>query len=149
MITYQQESLFEILDEMKEIIKLNYRDLTLNKDNVLLDPIWERYENLESTGNFFLFTARDDLALVGYGAFFLNNHIHYRDLNVASNDVLYLKEEYRKGMTGIKLLKFCENKMKELGADKITWHVKNSIDFTPILYRLGYLEEDKIIGKFL
>jgi hypothetical protein len=39
--------------------------------------------------------------------------------------------------------------MKEFGANKITWHVKYSNDFRPILHRMGYADEDSIVGKML
>ena len=68
---------------------------------------------------------------------------------MGSNDVLFLKKEHRSGSTGIKLIKYSEQKMKELGANKIAWHVKHSNDFRPILYRMGYADEDSIVGKML
>lgn len=81
--------------------------------------------------------------------FFMKPHIHYKDLIVATNDVIFLKKEYRLGITGIKLLKYSEQKIRELGAKKITWHVKYSNDFRPILHRMGYSDEDVIVGKIL
>ena len=52
-------------------------------------------------------------------------------------------------MTGIKLLKFSEKFMIDIGANKITWHVKHKNDFRNILYRMGYVDEDIIVGKML
>jgi hypothetical protein len=87
--------------------------------------------------------------LIGYSAFFLKPHIHYKDILVASNDVLFLKKEHRVGRFGLKLIKYSEQKMKELGANKITWHIKSSNDFSPILHRMGYIDEDIIVGRML
>jgi len=146
---FTHEKLNDVLPEMKALLDDHYEELTLNKDKVKLNPIWDTYLKLENNNEFYLLTARDDGVLVGYSAFFMKPHIHYADVIVASNDVLYLKKEYRLGMTGVKLLKFSEQKMKEFGATKVTWHVKESNDFRPILHRMGYMDEDIIVGKIL
>ena len=146
-IEIRQEPLSSIVHEVSYLLKQHYLELTGNKDKVKLDPIWSRYAELEQTGKFYTFTVRDNGELVGYSGFILDRHLHYRDLMVATNDVLFLREDLRLGITGIRLIKFSENRMKELGANKITWHVKFSKDFRPILHRLGYLDEEVIVGK--
>jgi hypothetical protein len=143
------ESLFDIMPEMELLTEQHYQEITLYKDKVKLNPDWSSYKKLEENNQFFLFTARVDGELVGYSAFFLKPHIHYKDMLVGSNDVLFLKKEHRSGLTGIKLLRYSEQKMKEFGANKITWHVKYSNDFRPILHRMGYADEDVIVGKML
>ena len=149
MIKFNTEKVLDIKEELKSLLDKHYEELTLDKDVVKLDPIWSLYGELEEKNQFFLFTARDEDVLVGYSAFFMKQHIHYKDLIVATNDVIFLKKEYRLGITGIKLLKYSEQKVKELGAKKITWHVKYSNDFRPILHRMGYSDEDVIVGKIL
>lgn len=143
------ESLFDILPEMEELIELHYQEIALNKDVIKLKPIWSEYKKLEDNKQFYLITARMEKQLVGYSAFFLKPHIHYEDTIVASNDVLFLKKEYREGRIGLKLIKFSEQKMKELGAHKITWHIKVTNDFRPMFHRMNYIDEDIIIGKIL
>jgi hypothetical protein len=143
------EPLFDIMDEMEILMEEHYQEITLYKDKVKLDPDWIAYKTMEDKNQFFLFTARVDGELIGYSAFFLKPHIHYKDLLVASNDVLFLNKKYRSGLTGIKLIKYSEQKLKEIGANKVTWHVKYSNDFRPILYRMGYADEDSIVGKML
>ena len=100
-------------------------------------------------GKFVIYTARDNGELVGYAAFFLMTHLHYRATTVAQNDVLFLRADKRQGMTGIKLIKFAESQLKIMGADKIGWHVKFSKDLRPILHRLGYRDEEVMCGKML
>lgn len=143
------EPLFDIMNEMKILTKEHYQEITLYKDKVKLDPDWNAYKMMEDKNQFFLFTARVDGELVGYSAFFVKPHIHYKELMVASNDVLFLNKKHRTGLTGIKLIKYSEQKLKEIGVNKITWHVKYSNDFRPILHRMGYADEDVIVGKML
>jgi len=146
---FQSETLYEIIDEMDELLSLHYDELTLNKAKVKLDPMWENYARLENLGFFKVFTARDDEKLVGYNAFFLNKHLHYASLTVAQNDVLFLHPAYRQGLTGVKLLRFSEAQLKEMGAEKILYHVKFSKDIRPILHRMGYSDEEVMVAKFV
>lgn len=149
MLELKIESLFDIMEEMNLLTEQHYQEITLYKDKVKLNPDWNAYKTMEDNKQFFLFTARVNSELVGYSAFFLKPHLHYKDMLVGSNDVLFLKKEHRSGSTGIKLIKYSEQKMKEFGANKIAWHVKYSNDFRPILYRMGYADEDSIVGKML
>jgi hypothetical protein len=145
----QKELLITIKDELQLLLVDHYEELTLNKHQVKLNPDWDRYFELERQGKLHLFTLRDQTELVGYSVFFLDTHIHYKDLMVATNDIIYLKKSDRLGISGIRLIKYSEQQMKLLGADKITWHVKLSQDFRPILHRMGYMDEDIIVGKIL
>ena len=148
-LVLQTEVLFDIHQEMEVLIEQHYQELTLNKDKVKLKPVWTQYKELEDKGEFYLLTARIDGELVGYSAFFLKPHIHYNDVIVATNDVLFLIKRVRTGTTGIKLIKYSEQRMKELGATKMTWHIKHANDIRPILHRMGYVDEDIIVGKML
>lgn len=149
MITYKVEPVLLCKNEMLELLNQHYEELTLNKHVIKLNPDWAEYDRREKAGKFVLITMRDKTTLIGYSAWFINAHIHYMDLIVASNDVLYLKKEYRTGMTGVKLLKKSEEIIKALGANKLTWHIKESNDFSPILKRMGYGVEDIIVGKLI
>ena len=149
MIQIQQELFRDSMPEIEVLSVLHYDELTLNKEYVKLNPNWNKYLQLEDDNNLCLFTIRSDNILVGYSIFFVDTHIHYKDLVVATNDVLFLREDLRLGITGIKLIKFSESVLKTLGVNKITWHVKFAKDFRPILHRMGYADEDVIVGKIL
>lgn len=149
MITFQRELLCEVVQEVQPLLDLHYEELTLNKDRVRLAPQWPMYAALERADAFVVFTARDDGRLVGYNAFFLNRHMHYEGLMVAQNDVLFLHPDYRKGLTGVRILKFAEQCLRLAGAMKVCYHVKFSLDFRPILHRLNYADEEVMVGKLL
>ena len=149
MISYQREFLSQVVLEVDHLLNLHYQELTLNKDKVKLNPMWSAYQDLETLERFFVYTAREDGELVGYSAFFVNHHLHYAELKVAINDVLFLHPDHRKGTTGIKLLKFCEKSLKDLGVNKLCWHCKLDTSLIPILKRLGYGTEEVSMAKFL
>ncbi len=149
-LKFQCEPVLKVKPEMEPMLEDHYQELTLHKDKIKLAPDWELYDKLEKSNQFYLLTARDADTdeLLGYSAWFVKPHIHYKETIVASNDVLFLRKDQRSGMTGIKLIKYSEQEMKKY-AHKITWHVKGEPDFRPILHRMGYADEDVIVGKML
>jgi len=147
---------FEVIrdvDSIKEpiqlLIKRHYAELTLDKDVMKLAPDWDRYNELNSLGKLSIVAAYDGDKMVGYSVFFLNEHIHYKNNIIANNDVLFLAPEYRLGMTGIKLIKYSEMILQQLGVSKVIWHVKMAKDFRKLLHRMGYQDEDIIVGRAL
>ena len=149
-LKFQCEPVLLVKPEMEPMLEDHYQELTLHKDKIKLAPDWELYDRMEKAQQFYLLTARDGDSneLLGYSAWFVKPHIHYKETIVAANDVLFLRKDQRTGMTGIKLIKFSEQEMRKY-AHKITWHVKGEPDFRPILHRLGYADEDVIVGKML
>ena len=149
-LKFQCEPVLTVKPEMEPLLDDHYEELTLHKDKIKLAPDWELYDKMEKAQQFYLLTVRDEEsnALIGYSAWFVKPHIHYKATIVAMNDVLFLDKKHRLGMTGIKLLKFSEQEMRKV-AHKIVWHVKESSDFRPILHRLGYIDEDFLVGKML
>jgi len=138
-----------IRSQIEPLLEQHYAELTLDKDVIRLDPDWEQYQQLHNEGKLFALGAYYYDRLVGYSVFFLRNHIHYRDAIIANNDVLFLAPEFRVGRLGIELIRRSEQHLQELGVAKITWHVKTSRDFRVLLTRLGYVEEDIIMGRAL
>ena len=109
----------------------------------------EAYADLEASGNLKIFTARDGSALVGYFVVFVRNHIHYKDHLFAHNDILFLSEPYRKGFTGIKLIKFAEECLKVDGVSVLTINTKTHKPFDGVLQRLGFNHVENIYSKLL
>ena len=148
MITYQQEFLY-LVEGYDELLSRHWEEIALNKDKINLSPDWEAYLAKEEAGETALFTVRDDNKLVGYFLVFIGRHIHYQDHVFAQNDVIYVAPEYRKGFTGIKLIKFAEKCLKEDGVSVIQINTKFHKDFGSILKRLGYVPTDTIYGKYV
>lgn len=144
-IVFKQELLGAVRPNIDGLLDLNYDELTLNKQVIKLNPDWVKYAQLEQDNKLIIFTVRHSDVLVGYSFFIVDTHLHYKDLVVANNDVLFIHRDYRQGMLGIKFLKFCDANLHHV--DKIVWHVKDSNDFKPILHRMGYKNEDTLVGK--
>lgn len=149
MINFKSEPIYPMFSDAAALFELHYQELTLNKDSVKLNPMLENYQQIDRAGKLAIYTARDDGELVGYGVFFVAPHIHYSDTIVAMNDVLFLHPAHRKGSMGTRLIKFCEHQLKARGVHKIAWHIKLSLDWSPILIRLGYATEEITVAKIL
>jgi L-amino acid N-acyltransferase YncA len=150
MTTFAREILFEVIDEIQPLLALHYAELARNKDRVKLEPMWERYAHAEASGRdaFQIYTARDEQGvLVGYAAFFVQPHMHYRELFPAINDVIFVHPQHRDS-TGLRLIRFCERELQKY-AHKIVFHVKLDTPMAALLPRLGYALEEHVYGKFL
>lgn len=147
MITVRIESLGEVRGELEPLLWAHYDEVALYKDSVPLDVDWERYAALDQLGMLKVFTVRSGETLVGYAVFFVGPHMHYRRTSYANNDVLFVHPRYRGA--GIRLIRFAERALKEMGVERILFHVKVDHDFRPILHRMGYADEDVIVGKLL
>ncbi len=146
-ITYQQEFLAQVQVEAQELIELHWEEIALNKDFIKLNPCWDSYHELEDKGKLKIFTARDKGSLVGYFVVIVTPHLHYKDHLFAANDILYLHRDYRKGFTGIKLIKFCEECLINDGVSILTINTKTHQPFDPIMDRLGFNLIERVYSK--
>jgi GNAT superfamily N-acetyltransferase len=148
-VKFQRETLFDVIEEVKPILEKHYDELCLRKDAMALKPRWDVYSNLEAVDAFVVFTARDEAGLAGYAAFFVSAHMHYADLIVAQNDVLYVVEEHRKGSVPMRLINYCKSQLAAIGTHKIVYHAKYSNNLRALLNRLGYGDEEAMCGMLL
>ncbi len=148
-VIYRRLSVAEFRQESPAILQDHYEELTRNKDVAKLAPAWNEYEANEKKGRLFALSCWDEGIMVGYSVFIMGAHLHYRDMDAAFNDVLYLSRDYRGGMTGIRLIRECESYLRGVGIKKIFWHIKKGTILEGILPRLGYEHEETVVAKIL
>lgn len=135
--------------DIEHLIEQHYQELTLDPDVMKLAPSWNIYRRRIADGSMVATGISHEGQLIGYCVWFLSSHLHYENNLVANNDVLFITAEHRKGMLGIKFIKYQEQVLQELGVSKVLWHVKLAKDFRKILHRMGYHDEDIIVGRAL
>ena len=140
MITYQEESYSEIIEELKPLLELHYKEIAMYQDNIDLNPNYGIYEIMYETGQVHFYTARDNKELVGYAITFMQQHPHYMDHVFAVNDIVYVKEEHRHTDVAPTMLTKLEQIMKDDGVSVMTFHMKS---FKPFETLMDYLEFDK------
>jgi predicted GNAT superfamily acetyltransferase len=103
---------------------------------------------MEASGALFILAAfNQDGVLVGYSVNFVMRHLHYADLCVASNDLLFVSKEHRHGRLGLQLIRATEARAKEEGARLMLWHAKPNTPLADIMPRLGYGVQDIIFSR--
>lgn len=131
------------------LLEKHWDEIARNKRVMVLKPDVKRYHNLEAAGLLFTVGAYVDAQLVGYSVNIVSPHLHYSDLVVASNDVLYIDPEHRAGKLGLRLMRATEGIAKEAGAQLMLWHAKQGTRLNDLLPRLGYGVQDIIYSKEL
>ena len=150
-VTYQTEILsVELISEAGELMALHKAELCLH-DDYELDPDWELYFKGSVAGKLVICTARDekDASLIGYAAYAIHQHLHYRQVKQAIQDVLFMHPTRRGQMAGYKLIAFADEYLATLGVQTVAHHVKVKFDFGPMLVRQGYQQSEKIFEKRL
>lgn len=148
-IDYQQEFLNQVRPDAEPLIKLHWDEIALNQDKIKLNPDWEAYQKLEDDNRLKIFTARNGKQLVGYFVVILGANIHYKDHIFASNDIIYLHKDYRKGFVGIRLIKFAEKCLKDDGVSVLLINTKIHRPFDKLLERLKFKPIERVYSKFI
>ena len=137
MITFQTEAPEPFTQDALELFRQHYEVIAERTDVIELDPDLDNYNLLYSKGMLEIHTARDDGKLVGYSIWFVLKHIHYKKSLTANSDVLYISPEYRKGMLGVRFIKWTTEEIKKRKPQRIVFHMKPFLDYSPIVMRLG------------
>ena len=149
MITFQVEQLYPFVHEAMDLFQRHYEEIAERTDVIKLDPNLELYNELHRKGALEIHTAREDGQLIGYSLWFLSQHVHYKQSLTASSDVLYIAPEHRKGMLGVKFIKWTTEEVKKRKPQRIMFHVKPFLDYSPILERNGAHFFEKIYSIVL
>lgn len=137
-ITYQVEEWPDVVEGLKPLLEKSWQELDIfDKERFSLKPGWELYQILYDNKNLHVVTARDNNKLIGYYVSIISFHMHHIDTLVADNDSLYLLKEYRKGLTGYKLIKFAVEQLKSI-VEIIVLSTNAKQAFLPLANRLGF-----------
>ena len=148
MFELKDDSWFDNLDDLKKIIGEHYDELSVTK-TFPLDPDWDAYAELANTKKLKFITCKKDADLVGYIIYFVVPHLHYKTCLTAFEDIYFLKKEYRKGRTGIRMFQFGDKVLKDQGVDRVIYNTKVHSDNSRLFEYLGYKCIDKVFTKLL
>ena len=148
-IQYQREKVRDMWDECVPLLEEHYREIGLYNDKVSFSPDVEKYEMLCDMDLLYIITARDEGKLVGYYACFIQPSLHYTETLCSVNDVFYIAPSYRKGFTGIRLLKEAESHMRDRGVDVLSLSFKTYLPLDPLFERLGWDYSERVYTKYI
>jgi GNAT superfamily N-acetyltransferase len=134
-------------DELCALFQDHWDEVALNKQVMALKPDMQRYHSMNEQGMLLVIGAWNDGALVGYSVNFVMQHLHYADLRICSNDLLFVSKDLRKGRVGLRLIRATEAAAKEADAKLMLWHGKPNTTLVEIMPALGYGVQDVIFSK--
>ena len=125
----------------------HYEEIARNKQVMKLKPNYQLYEALNSTGWLFIYVAMRDDVCIGYSMNIMMHHLHYADLRIAQNDILFVKKEFRGGRLGLRLLKATEDHARSEGCKLMLWHAKENTALAKLLPKLKYGVQEIMYSK--
>lgn len=102
----------------------HYAESARNKELFRLDPDFSVYQSVSQAGNFIGVVAYDDGLAIGYSVSFIAAHPHYKQAQIAWNDLLYVSPAYRQGSAGGRLMVATRAAAKRRGCKAVSWHAK-------------------------
>lgn len=113
-ITFQEETMSDIIDELVPLFGDHYTETgAFGGMRLPLNIQWQAYKIIEDKGMLHFVTARKGNELIGYYVSIVAPHLHFAGSLVAENDTLFLRKEYRKGLTGCKLIKYAGEALRK------------------------------------
>lgn len=148
-ITYQEESISVFFEHASNLIQKHWEEAEFDKDKLPLDLDYHRYQTAYNAGMLKIFTARWNTILVGYCAVWLTRNIQHKFALISVGEALYVLPEFRKGGTGLNLLIYTEQKLKEYGVLMHIMHCKSGSKLKDVLERMKYKPDELTYRKFL
>lgn len=148
MLTFSKEPIATIWDEMIECAKAHWDETSMCKDGEVLDARLERYAYYEQIGMYHEFVARDNGKFAGFCGMYITPSMHTQEM-LATEDILYLKPEYRKGRNALRFYQFITEIVGKLGAKKIMITAPPNNVTNKLLNHLGYEHTANMYSKRL
>lgn len=125
-------------------------ELSTNPDLMKLKPDLATYLRLEDNQALLSLGVFDEEGeIIGYSVNIIASNLHYSDVVMCQNDVLWLHPDHRFGPLGLRLIRETERRAKERGCHMILWHAKMDTQFMALLSKLGYRVQDVIYSRVL
>lgn len=137
------------IDRAGALLEAHRLELTTNPDLMVLKPRVETYEALEAAGKLLVLGLFEDDDLVGYSANLIDSNLHYGDLSVCQNDVLFVSQKHRRSRGGLLLIRTTEREARGRGARLMLWHAKPGTALDKLMPALGYRVQDIIHSKVI
>lgn len=118
-----------------------------------IDPDLQVYAQSARSGAMRIYTARVgsgwESTLVGYQVFFVMKHPHRKYNLEASQDMIWLDPEVRKGMVGAKFIRWADGALRDEGIKAIHRQISAQKDFGHLLERSGYVLMDLTYARIV
>ena len=148
-ISFQEEKIRDVLEEMKPMLQDHWEELANNKDVRPLNPDYDRYIQLNNLDYIRMLTVRNGDKLIGYATFYVAHNLHYKDWMYASNDVYYLDPEYRQQRLGVAMFQAIEEWLQSMGVKNIVVQDKLHHSHESFFIKLGFTPIEQNYEKLI
>jgi len=135
--------------QVEELIRKHHDEITIHKHVQHLKPDWKRYRELVLQNRIFVVSARLGTRIVGYGIFFVQRHLHDKDLIYAMDDLFYIDADVRGKRLGKGLIETAEAHAKLRGAKILLLRAKVGSQAEKLLPFIGYSPFETVLAKEL
>lgn len=143
------EKLSDILDEMHILHELHWLETEKHRLGLRMNPDYQLFQNLEAAGRLLQFTLRNESGeLIGNLRMNIGQSSHTQTL-YASEDTLFIKPENRGGFLAMRLLKYAEKALHQLGIREIRANSKLVNNAGVLMRRMKYTPVATEFVKFL
>lgn len=139
----------EWIDRAWPLLAEHREELATNKALMQLNPARESYQALEAVDQLLTLGMFEGDELVGYSVNVIAQNLHYADVRVCQNDLLFLRADLRNGRNGLALLGETVQRAHERGCSLMLWHAKPDTALAKMLPKLGYQVQDVVYSKEL
>jgi GNAT superfamily N-acetyltransferase len=147
-VAFQPVLMRDYADEIKALHKQHWGETETHRHTQVLNPDYQRAILLEAAGRYLLVGVFQEGKLAGSYSVVLSRSMHTQGLT-ATEDVLYLIPELRKGRTGVRLIEFMEEVLRNLNVAELSVTVKLVNNVGDMIERMGYVPVAKQFTKQL
>jgi GNAT superfamily N-acetyltransferase len=147
MVEIRESTVDEMFEVCRPLLERHWDEIARNKHLMVLNPDVAKYQRMEAAGMLLILAAWEGAELVGYSVSMIETTLHYADLTVCVNDVVFVLPESRHAQTGLRLIKETESMAKQRGAQLMLWHAKEGTALHALMPRIGYEVQDIIYSK--
>jgi len=140
------ERIEDLVDEIKPLHAAHWAETESYRHGIELNADYDYMVNAERQGRFILFTVRYEGTLVGNCMMYLSKSTHTQKW-VAEEDTIFILPEYRKGRLGVRLIRYVEDVLRNMGISEIRITVKTVNTVAKLMMRMGYAHTGNQLTK--
>lgn len=149
MIVYNVVKLEEVLDKLKDMFASHASETELYQDRIGFNPNYDMYQILSNTDSLFFIVAQDEEEIVGYMSLLIEEHPHHKDIQSCTNNLLYVKKEYRGQYITTNMFNIAEEFLKDCGVSLFMFATKASNPLKSFADSMGFDECEVVYSKYI
>lgn len=153
MLEYRLVGLGEFHRLAQSLVQDHFNEVASSKGDFDFELNWRILQDMSDAGFLYICAAFADSNLVGYALIMKVPNLIHAQVKTCAIQSMYLAPKYRKGSTGIRLVRFAENVAKALEAEELRVSIsKNSKSsrgkpLSGLFTNLGYKFKEVVYSK--